>query len=88
MVNRKRAIMPKPSIRILQFIQLLSSADMVSKEEIKEKLSIQNSAFYKHLAEIRELFSIEYVGSIGGNAYYQIDKKTVANYFNIKIKSE
>jgi predicted DNA-binding transcriptional regulator YafY len=88
MANRKNAIIPKPAIRILHFIQILASADMVSKEEIKEKLSIQNSAFYKHLAEIRELFPIECIGGIGGSAYYQINKNDVAKYFNIKIKAK
>lgn len=85
MVNCKPSTVSKLSLRMIQFIQILTSSDMVSKEEIKEKLSIQNSAFYKHLAEIRELFPIECIGGVGGSAYYQINKKDVANYFNIKL---
>lgn len=74
-----------PAKRFLSFIQLLTSADSISKADILEKINIQDSAFYNYLASARELFPITYEGSIGGNAYYSIDKKSLAKYFNVKL---
>lgn len=76
--------MIKPSLKLIYFIQILASSDFVSKEDIKEKLIIRESAFYKHLAEIRKLFPVECVGSVGSDACYSIDKKTVAKFFFMK----
>lgn len=73
-----------PSERFLKFIQILSSQDKISKAEIKTILNINETAFYKYLRNARELFPIAMEGSIGGNAYYSIDKKSLATYFNIK----
>ena len=73
-----------PSRRFLEFIQILTSADSISKADIKEKLLLQDSAFYMYLSELRKIIPVEYVGSIGGNAYYSIDKGELAKYFNLK----
>lgn len=73
-----------PSRRFLEFIQVLTSADSISKADIKDRLSLQDSAFYVYLSELRKIIPVEYVGSIGGNAYYSIDKGKLAEYFNLK----
>jgi hypothetical protein len=75
-----------PSIKFLEFLKLLTEKDSISKDEIKERLNIKESAFFTYLANARQFFSINFVGGIGGNAYYSIDKKSLMKYFNIKIK--
>lgn len=73
-----------PAERFLKFIQLLTSENQISKAEIQSILKIGNTAFYKYLRNARELFPIEMDGSLGGNAYYSIDKTALAKYFNIQ----
>lgn len=45
--------------------------------------NVGESVFYTYLSAARKNFTIKCVGSIGGNAYYSIDKKTVKKYFNL-----
>ncbi len=71
------------SKRLLIFIQILSSADYVSKAEIEEKLNLKKSAFYKYLKVVKEVFPVEHVGTIGQNSYYSIDKKAIQKFFNL-----
>jgi len=73
-----------PAERFLGFIHLLASKDQISREEIKDELKIQNTAFYKYLRNARQLFPVVMEGSIGGNAYYSIDKRKLAVFFNIQ----
>jgi len=72
-----------PAKRFMRFIQLLTTVDSISKADILEKIDIHDSAFYNYLASARELFPVTYEGSIGGNAYYSIDKGKLAEYFNL-----
>lgn len=69
--------------RFLEFVCLLTSSDHISKAEIEQKLNIKDSAFYKYLANARKYFKIDYVGTIGGNAYYSIDKESFKKYFSL-----
>lgn len=73
-----------PVERFVKFIHLLCLHDKISKSDVMETLKIGDTSFYKHLKNARELFSVYYVGSIGDNAYYSIDKTELAKYFNIK----
>ncbi|MBL7971282.1 MAG: HTH domain-containing protein [Prolixibacteraceae bacterium] len=73
-----------PAERFLKFIQLLTSENQISKAEIQSRLNVSDTAFYKYLRNARELFPIEMEGNLGGGAYYSIDKKSLAEYFNIK----
>lgn len=71
-------------LRFVEFIQALSSSDCISRAEIQERTKLKDSAFYNYLAAARQIFKIEYVGSIGDNAYYSIDKRSIEKYFNLK----
>ena len=70
-------------MRLFYFVQILSSADMVSKSDIEAKLDIHQSTFYKYLSETRDIFKVTYQGSMGGNAYYSIDKAQIKNFFKL-----
>jgi predicted DNA-binding transcriptional regulator YafY len=75
-----------PASRLIEFVHILSNADSVSRAAIMEQLNIKKSAFYRYLDEARQYFPIEYVGSIGTNGYYSINKESIAEYFNLQTK--
>lgn len=69
---------------ILEFVHYLCAADTRSRSDIMQKMgNVGESVFYTYLSAARKNFTIKCVGSIGGNAYYSIDKKTVKKYFNL-----
>jgi len=66
-----------------EFVQLLTAAGHISREQVCEAMNMQKSAFYFYLKNAKKMFKIEYVGNLGGSPYYSIDKKTVQKYFNL-----
>lgn len=69
--------------KYFRFIQIFTEAESVSRADIMEKMDLKQSAFYKYMAECRKIFNIKNVGSIGGNTYYSIEKKSIKKYFNL-----
>ena len=67
----------------IEFVRLFTQADTVSRADIMERMNMKPAAFYKYLNECRKIFQIKFEGSIGGNAYYSIDKKSIKKYFNL-----
>lgn len=67
----------------IEFVRLFTEADTVSRADIMEKMNLKESAFYKYLAECRKIFTIKCEGSIGGNAYYSIEKNSIKKFFNL-----
>lgn len=81
--NSKKNYSCEPVLRSFEFLRILSASESVSKADIMQHLNLRDTAFYKHLAFLRQHFTIRYVGSIGGNAYYSLDKTQLAAYFNL-----
>jgi hypothetical protein len=69
--------------KYFRFIQLFTESETVSKADIMKDMNLKSSTFYKYLAECRKIFKIKYEGSIGGNAYYSINKESIYIFFNL-----
>jgi hypothetical protein len=69
--------------RFIEFLRVFALSDSISKGEVMQVMNMKESAFYKYLAICRKVVKIKYVGSIGGNAYYSLDKDSLRKYFEL-----